>query len=69
MFKILIQSFIAPRGREYAAIATDVVEFADYDSAEAAVAEVESKDHGEFPYTKAIRLYAQRAPTASKAAR
>lgn len=60
MYKILLQSSIAPRGRDYASIATDVVEFADDEHAEAAVAEVERKEHGEFPYTKAIRLYSLR---------
>lgn len=59
MFKLLIQTFIAPRGREYATLSTDVVEFADHEQAEAAVAEIERKDHGEFPYTKVIRLYAE----------
>ena len=59
MFRLLIQSFIAPRGREYAALSTNVVDFPDYEQAEAAVAEIERKDHGEFPYTKVLRLYAE----------
>lgn len=56
-FKLLIQSFISPRGRDVATIHSVVTDFETYDDAERAALVIEALPAETFPHTKAVRLY------------
>ena len=56
-FKLLIQSFISPRGRDFATIHSVVSDFPTYDDAQRAAAIVEELPPDTYPHTKAVRLY------------
>ena len=57
-FKLLIQSFIAPRGRDLATLHSVVAEFDSYAEAQEAAAQIEHLPAEQFPHTKVLRLYA-----------
>lgn len=56
-FKLLIQSFISPRGRDFATIHSTVTDFETYDDAERAALIVEALPADAYPHTKVLRLY------------
>ena len=56
-FKLLIQSFISPRGRDVATIHSLVTDFETYDDAERAALIIEALPAEAYPYTKVLRLY------------
>lgn len=56
-YKLLIQSFISPRGRDVAAIHTAIAEFARFEEAEAAAERIEAQPAEAYPHTKVLRLY------------
>jgi len=56
-YKLLIQSFISPRGRDVAAIHSVVADFATYNEAQQAAALIDAQPTEAFPHTKVLRLY------------
>jgi hypothetical protein len=56
-FKLLIQSFISPRGRDVATIHSVVTDFPTYDDAQRAAAIVDQLPAETYPHVKVVRLY------------
>jgi hypothetical protein len=56
-FKLLIQSFISPRGRDVATIHSIVTDFETGDDAERAALIIEALPAEAYPHTKVLRLY------------
>jgi hypothetical protein len=56
-FKLLIQSFISPRGRDVATIHSVVTEFPTYDDAQRAAAIIDQLPAETYPHLKVVRLY------------
>ena len=56
-FKLLIQSFISPRGRDVATIHSVVTDFPTSDDAQRAAAIIESQPAETYPHAKVLRLY------------
>ena len=56
-FKLLIQSFISPRGRDVATIHSVVTDFPTYDGAQRAAAIIDQLPAETYPHLKVVRLY------------
>ena len=56
-FKLLIQSFISPRGRDVATIHSVVTDFPTYDDAQRAAAIIDQLPPETYPHLKVVRLY------------
>ena len=56
-FKLLIQSFISPRGRDVATIHSVVTDFPTYDDAQRAAAIIDQLPAETYPHLKVVRLY------------
>lgn len=56
-FKLLIQSFISPRGRDVATIHSVVSDFPSYDDAQRAAAIIDQLPGEAYPHVKVVRLY------------
>jgi hypothetical protein len=56
-FKLLIQSFISPRGRDVATIHSVVTDFPTYDDAQRSEAIIDQLPAETYPHLKVVRLY------------
>ena len=61
-FKLLIQSFISPRGRDVATIHSVVTDFPSYDDAQRAAACIDQLPAETYPHVKAVRIYPLKKP-------